>query len=172
MDELKTHDLLRLLLIENIKNKLRENYDIINEIEIDNIIEKLVNINDVIDILNFDKQDYIEDQCCARVWRKSIKVGENIYNFKKTDSRCSFKGVVKIDGCLYCNKHGKQLIDKGYLRLLRYDEECPKKDIIGYKDGEYIYGKDRVWYDTFNKQLDILLRYHNIELESLSFGMR
>ena len=43
------------------------------------------------------------------------------------------------------------------------------KDIIGYIDNEYVYGKDRVWYDNFNRQLEILLRHHNNRLERITW---
>ena len=69
-------------------------------------------------------------------------------------------------------KYANQLNEDGYLRLLRYNEECPKRDIIGYLDNEYIYGKKRVWYDCFNEQLETLLRYHNEELEKLVWTRR
>lgn len=168
---MNTIDLVKILLKENLKERVKDLYDI-NDNELDNIIDDKILVDRIKDILNFDEDIYKEEQCCARVWRKSIKINNRLYNFKKVDSRCSFKGSVEIDGCKYCKKHGKQLIDNGYLRLLRYDEECPKRDIIGYIDKEYVYGPKRVWYDNFNKQLETLLRYHNEELEKIVWMRR
>ena len=163
-------NLIKILIRDNIKNRLREDYELTDEEELDKMIDsKLINIEN---ILNFDEDIYGYDQCCARVWRKSVMVDDKIYNFKKVDSRCNFKGTEDLDGYKYCKKHSKQLKDNGYLRLLRYDEECPKRDITGHKDGEYVYGKKRIWYKNFKEQLEILLRYHNNELERLAWGGR
>lgn len=164
-----TSNLVKLLLSDKIKNTLNEHFEITNEKEIEKIINEKISGERINDILNFDKDIDKENQCCARVWRKSIKIDNITYNFKKVDSRCSFIGSVEIAGHHYCKKHGKQLQKCGYLRLLRHDEECPKKDIIGYIDNEYVYGKDRVWYDNFNRQLEILLRHHNNRLERIAW---
>ena len=168
---MNTSYLVELMLRNNLKSRLKSEINI-EESKIDDIISNKISSDRINEILNFDKDVYKERQCCARVWRKSIKIDNKVYNFKKVDSRCSFKGVIEIDGYHYCKKHANQLKDNGYLRLLRYDEECPKRDIIGYQDNKYIYGKKRVWYDCFNKQLETLLRYHNEELEKLVWTRR
>lgn len=168
---MNTTELVRTLITKNIEERIRCEFDI-NDEELGDIILNKISSDRINDILNFDKDVYKEGQCCARVWRKSIKINNKVYNFKKVDSRCNFRGSIEIDECKYCKKHANQLNENGYLRLLRYDEECPKRDIIGYLDKEYVYGAKRVWYDCFNKQLETLLRYHNEELEKLVWTRR
>lgn len=164
---MNTTELIKIMISNNIKNSIDSEYEIINIDKFNEFINSKIDINKINDILNFDKDKYTDSQCCARVWRKSIHINDTKYEFKKVDSRCSFKGIVKINNYHYCKKHYNQLQKKGYLRLLRHDEECPEKDIIGYQDHKYIYGNKRVWYDNFNEQLDTLLRYHNKELKKL-----
>lgn len=159
--------ILSIYIIDKVKEKLKSNYDIIDETSIDLIVNKYIKIADIDKIIDFDILEESKDQCSARVWRKSIIVNDKIYNFKKTDSRCSFKGTEVFNGYCYCKKHMNQLKSKGYLRLLRYDQECPKKDIIGYENNEYIYGSDRIWYMNYRDQLEIILRYHNNLLDKL-----
>ena len=162
--------LVQLLITNNIKDNIRNEYEILDNDEILKIIRNKLNINRINDLLNFDTESTYstESLCCARVWRKSIKIGDTIHNFKKVDSRCSFKATKTIDNYVYCEKHYKQLKNKGYLRLLRYDEKCPNRDIINYDNGNYSYGKNRIWYDNFSKQLEILLKFHNHELDKLA----